>query len=381
MANTLGAYNPIFYASEALIHLRKELGMAARVHRGYDAERRSFERGETVRIKKPSTFTVSDAPATAADLATEYVDITLGYWREVKFALTDRERAFTTDQIVAEHIAPAAYALADDVDQKLALLYKDVPWLHDYGSEADHDIIVDARKYLRDNHVPLNDGKIHQMVNSTVETYYLKSSVFHSADVAGSAAAGTLLKGSLGTRFGIEVFSNQNCQSHVPGTLASGGDTAGALSGAHALGATTVHMTALGSGQTIAIGDTFVIAGNTQRHAVTATATVGNDTAVSVSVTPALKAAYASGAVVTWGSQQTSDQILTFHENAFALVVAPLPDDIPGAEAFTAVDPVSGLSVRARRFYIGDTSKLYMALDILYGVKTLDGNLAVRSWT
>jgi hypothetical protein len=379
MANTLGAYNPIFYANEALIHLRKQLGMAARVHRGYDRERRSFERGETVRIKKPSTFTAQDAPSSAQDLATETVDITLSYWREVKYALTDRERAFTSDQIITEHIAPAAYALADDVDTKLALLYKQVPWIHDYTTETDSDIIVDARKYLRDNQVPL-DGNIHQMINSTVETYYLKSQVFHSADVAGAAGQGPLLRGTLGTRFGVEVFANQNVQSHVPGTICSGGDTAGALSGAHALGATTVAMAALASGQTFLIGDTFVIAGNTQRYAVTASGTATDSTAV-VSITPPLKAAYASGDVVTWGSQQTSDQILTFHRNAFALVVAPLPDDIPGAEAFTAVDPVSGLAVRARRFYIGDTSKLYMALDILYGIKTLDGNLAVRSWT
>jgi hypothetical protein len=42
---------------------------------------------------------------------------------------------------------------------------------------------------------------------------------------------------------------------------------------------------------------------------------------------------------------------------------------------------VTGLSVRARRFYDGNNSKLFMALDVLYGVKTLDPNLAVRSET
>ena len=33
MANTLGNYNPIFYANEALIYLKHALGMANRVHR------------------------------------------------------------------------------------------------------------------------------------------------------------------------------------------------------------------------------------------------------------------------------------------------------------------------------------------------------------
>src|SRR3989304_5787547 len=114
MANTLGAYNPIFYASEALIHLRKALGMAGRVHRGYDRERSSFMKGDTARIRKPSTFTAQDAPSTAQDLVTDTVDIVLSYWREVKWALTDKERAFTQDDIIREHIAPSAYALGDD---------------------------------------------------------------------------------------------------------------------------------------------------------------------------------------------------------------------------------------------------------------------------
>ena len=84
MANTLGVYDPIFYAQEALIHLENALGLANRVHRGYDEERKSFGKGQTISIRKPSTFTVEDAPSTAQDLDTEYVDITLNNWKEVK---------------------------------------------------------------------------------------------------------------------------------------------------------------------------------------------------------------------------------------------------------------------------------------------------------
>ena len=70
-----------------------------------------------------------------------------------------------------------------------------------------------------------------------------------------------------------------------------------------------------------------------------------------------------------------------FHRNFAALAIAPLPDDLPGADAFTATDPISGITVRARRFYVGDTSTLYMALDILYGKVILDRNMATRVWT
>ena len=126
MANTLGVYNPIFYAQEALIWLAKNLGMAGRVHRGFERERNAFAQGDTINIRRPSIFTVGDAPATSQDLTTETVALTLAFWREVKFKLTDKELAITQDRIITDHIAPAAYALADDIDQKLVDLYKDV---------------------------------------------------------------------------------------------------------------------------------------------------------------------------------------------------------------------------------------------------------------
>ena len=77
MSNTLGVYNPIFYAQEALILLEKALGMAGRVHRGYDEERRTFLKGETINIRKPSTFTAQNAPSSAQDLDTGTVSLVL----------------------------------------------------------------------------------------------------------------------------------------------------------------------------------------------------------------------------------------------------------------------------------------------------------------
>ena len=123
MASTLGYYNPVFYAQEALIQLEKSLGMAGRVHRGYDTERKSFEKGEYINISRPSTLATANAPATALELVTESVQIQLAYWREVKFKLTDKELAFTGERIIDEHIRPAAYSLANDIDTKLVALY------------------------------------------------------------------------------------------------------------------------------------------------------------------------------------------------------------------------------------------------------------------
>jgi len=54
MSNTLGNYDPIFYAQEALIALNKALGMAGRVHRGYDPNPQ--QKGSVINITQPSVF-------------------------------------------------------------------------------------------------------------------------------------------------------------------------------------------------------------------------------------------------------------------------------------------------------------------------------------
>jgi hypothetical protein len=44
----------------------------------------------------------------------------------------------------------------------------------------------------------------------------------------------------------------------------------------------------------------------------------------------------------------------------------------------TVTDDQTGLSIRSRMAYDDDNAKVKVTLDILYGVKTLEPNLAVR---
>ena len=377
---TLGAYNPIFYAQEALIHLRKALGMANRVHRGFEAERTAFGLGETINIRKPSTFTAAAAPASAMTTTTETVAITLDNWREVKFNLTDKELAFSGERIINDHIAPAAYALADDVDQKRTALYKDIPWATDtWSATAAVSDITGLRKTLFNNNVPMGGDNLHLMVDGTIEAELLGIDTFHEADKAGSPA--TQMRGSLGTKFGMEVFANQNVAAHTKGTI---DDTALLAMGAASAAATTITQDAADAGVsgTLVAGDTFVIAGNTQRYAVTATNTASGNVFTDVAITPALAAAVSDNAVVTVTVNTSSAECMAFHRNAFALVMAPLPQTASqlGARVVTVTDPVTGLSIRSRVYYVGNSSEVHVALDVLYGVKTLDPNLAARAY-
>ena len=380
MSNTLGYYNPVFYAQEALIQLEKALGMGARVHRGYDAERRTFNKGEIINIKKPSTFTVADAPATAEDLATSGVQITLNKWREVKFKLSDKELSFTGEEIINQHIRPAVYALADDIDQSLCALYADIPWFFDIASTSAVDDITGTREVLFNNNVPLNDpASLHYMVGGAFERGLLNLSAFSQNQGAGDLGVNTQLRGSLGTKFGLEIFANQNTPSHTAGTCA---DAVGAIdSGAtgYLKGVTTIHIDGVTDGGNWAVGDSFVIAGNTQRYAVTTAVTFTGGEG-DVVFTPPLVADVLEDVVVT-GRVDSHKANLAFHKNAFAIATGMLPDSIPnqlGAKVASVQDPKSGLSLRSRMYYVGNSSEVHVALDVLYGVKTLDPNLACR---
>jgi hypothetical protein len=374
VANNLNLYDPIFYSQNALIQLEKSLGMAARIHRGYDKSPQ--QKGSTIQISRPGTFTAADEPSTAQDLNPENVSIQLSYWRGVKFALTDKELTYTTEQIIADHIRPATVAIADDIDQKLALLVNDVPWYDDAAATPTSADIVNLNTGLFGQNVPMDDQMLHLMIDGSTYGSFLKDAVFNQNQGAGEAGIATQMRGTLGRKFGFEIFRNQNVQSHVKGTASTG---TLAVNGLTALGATTINLDAGAVTGTLVPGDTFVIAGNTQRYAITNTVTAATNAFAGVTFTPALRAAAADNAVVT---VSLDDHVMNvgFHRNAFALAMAPLSEvgNGLGARMDSVSDPITGLSLRSRIWYEGGTSKVYVGIDVLYGIKTLDPNLARR---
>ena len=400
MANTLTPYNPTFYAAEALILLQNALGMANRVYRGYEAERKGYNLGETVQVRKPSDFSVTSAPSSSTnDPYTTSQTITINQWNQVKFALTDKELTQSGSRVIEEHIQPAAYALANQVDTDLMSEYVNIPWY--VGCSSTPTAVADLtlpRKVLVDNagrQVDMDDGKIHCAVSPNFEQNLLASTHFHSSTlVGGTANQDALMKGHLGTRFGIEFFRSHNVQQHTSGTvITAGNDNVLALNGAHTQGATSLSLDGGNGSETMVAGDSFVIAGNSQRYVVTGTETLSTGANTAVAIFPALVADYSDNAAVTFAVSTTESHAtgrddntdafygnMLFHENAFGLVVVPLPEigDGAGANMSTVTDDQTGLSIRSRMAYDDDNAKVKVTLDILYGVKTLEPNLAVR---
>jgi hypothetical protein len=376
MANTLSVYDPLFYAQEALWQLEKALGMAARVYRGHDKSPQ--QKGSIISIRVPSTFTAQNAPSSAQDITADEVQIALDTWRDVAFSLTDKELTYTGEVIIEEHIRPAAYALANDIDIKLATLYNQVPWEQAISSPAVVSDITAARKTLFNNEVPVDDDMLHMMVDGTMEAELLNLSAFSQHQGAGETGVETQRRGYLGKKFGFEVFANQNVQTHAAGALVPG--TQLQVNATIAAGATSGVFKDSGASLTgdINIGDTFVIVGSTQRYTVTADATAGSNI-ISVAFSPAAAVEYAASDNVTI-TQNSHVQNLAFHEHWACLAMAPLSEVGArlGGRVATVSDPRTNLALRSRVFYEGKEAAIYVVLDVLFGIKVLKDNMAVR---
>lgn len=375
MANALGPYNAIFYAQEALIYLKNALGMAPRVYRDYDPNPASP--GDTITIKIPSTFTAQDAPSAAQDVAVGTTSITLDKWKDVRIALTDKELAFSTEKIIQDHIGPAAYTLANRIDTDLNLLYKDVPWYTGAAGTTATTVadILTNRKRMFANKVPFMDKSLlHAEIDGDAEANFLGLQAFAQQQGSGPAGMMAQIEGSLGQRYGFNFFASQNVQTHTKGTASTG---TLAVNGTFAAGVSTINLDAGSVTGTLVAGDSFVIAGDTQRYSVTATSTASGNAFTGVTFTPALAAAPADDAVVTV-QLHNGVRNLFFHRNAFCLAMRPLSDagDGIGSSQKTIQDPDTGLAIRSTYFYDGPNAKVNVRLDVLYGVKTLNPNLA-----
>ena len=376
MANTLGSYDPLFYAQEGLKALQKALGLAPRVFRGYDKTPQS--KGSITSIRVPQVFASASAPASATDIVSTTVQITLSFWEEVKFALTDKDLTISETEVITEHIEPAVYALADEIDQNLAsAMYLGSPWEVSNSGPAVPADIVGARTQLFNNKAPMNDDNIHFMVDGTIGGELLYNSAFAQWQGAGDEGVKTQLTGALGKRYGMNFFENQNAPSHTAGSLTCATPV---IKTTTAAGATDVIIDSATTTGDINAGDTFSIAGHTQEYVIDTDATAGSNE-IACSFTPPLEAEATAGDACVW-SQNTGTQCLAFHRNYCALAMAPLSTmgNELGAQIESVYDPITNIGIRARKFYVGHTSMVYVAFDCLYGIKVLQPNLCVRMW-
>jgi hypothetical protein len=411
MANTTLTADIV--AKEAVRVLDNELVMARKVFRGYEEDYsknpNGYEVGDTIRIRKPTDFTVRDGKTAAAqDVVEGRTTLVVNKFKGVDFKFTSQELTLDIKELSQRVIKPAMVQVANQMDVDLHALYKNVPnWVGTPGQTINSfaDFALGPQR-LDEGGVPQGD----------------RCSVLAPADNWGLIGSQTSLytdsivkpayrEGQMGMIGGVDNYMTQNVATHTNGdfagtVLVDGSITTSTTAYADVKDTNqqTIHIDGLTTATAaLKAGDVFTIADVYDVNPVTKEAKdylkmftlVSDATAASnetdIVITPALiwtgafqNVSVTSGvtdlnnkAVTFIGTGSTSyKQNMVFHKNAFALVSVPLVNP-PGA-VDVGRQTYKGCSVRVIPVYDGINDESMWRLDVLYGVKAVDPRLAVR---
>lgn len=392
MANSLGNYNPIFFAQNALDVLQVRMGLANRVYMGFDEERRASNQGDTIRIRRPTRFTAAAAPlGSATDLNPDSLTLTLNNWYETRFALRDDEFAFTQERIIRDHIGPAAASIAKQIDTSLVALTTGFGAVRKNATAPTITVadIAGVQKLLNDMKCPTDDVEnMFWMLGSAEQEALLNNTTVASWANGGATALPTIQSGAIGQRYGFNFFLNQNRSTTVPtgGGVIGGTPFVNNASG-YAKGTTTFNLDTAATSGTLKVGDAIKFANHDSYYYVTANATASSGAITGVTITPGLREAVVDNEAITVIQPASGTYVgtgLAFHRNSMALAFGTLPDFSQGitrvqsAEVATVSDPITGLSVRATMWYDASLKKFFVSLDALWGVLMLDGDMGCR---
>lgn len=408
MSNTL--LTPTVIAREALTQLDNNLVMAKLVHRGYEGEFGSTNSngnkpGDTIRIRKPVQFDVRDgAVANIQDVTEAYTSITVNKQKGVDFKFQSSDFALTIAEFSERYIKPAMIKLANQVDQDLMALYKDIPnWVGTAGQTVNSYADFAAGPQRLDTIAVPTEGR--NGVLSPADHWGLLGSF--SGLYINETAKNALEKAKLPMTGGVDLYMSQNVPTHTVGDHGGTPLTRGASQGsAYASVKDTWTQTLATDGWTtskgLKAGDVFEISGVYDVNPVTkatlphlkqfaivsnVTTNASGASATNIVITPPIvttgpyqnvSADCANDTTITMkGTANTGySQNMLFNKNAFALAMVPLPR--PQGAANVVSESYNGLAARMIPFYDGTNDADNFRFDILYGVKTIDARQATR---
>lgn len=376
MANTITNVLPKLLA-QGLLALRENAIMPRLVNRSYDGLAAS--KGNVINIPIPSAIAARDVTPSVTynsnvDFNPTVAVVTLDFWKEAPFQLSDSDMASVMDGTIPMQASEAIKSLGNAIDSyilgKHTGIYGYVGTAGTTPFNGSLTVAANARKVLNQQLAPLSDRRA--VIDPSAETNLLLNTQVLQFDQSGEQ--GGIINGTIGTKLGLDWYMDQNITTFTPGT---GWVTGWALStvGA-AAGDTTLNIINATASGTIKVGDIFTVNGSTQTYAVYAAATASATVQVAISFRPSLVTAATTGAAITVVATAYTVN-LAFHRDAFAWASRPLADMMaPGSQIQSAVDPVTGVALRL------EVSRQYkqttFSFDVLGGANLIRPQLAVK---
>ena len=397
MANTL--LNTSKILDKSLMILENNLAFSSRVNKEYSDEFaiKGAKIGSTVNVRKPVRFVGTTGPALAVENVVETViPVTLDTQFHVDFQFSSQELTLNIDDFAERYLAPAMATIANKIDLDGLGLYTTVGNQVGVAGTTPSDIATLLAAGTRlDQEAAPRDGQRSVVWDPAANGSMVKAAagLFNAPQKISDQYASGIFVPALGFDIGMD----QNIRQATAGTR-----TNGTVSGAGQTG-TSLLVTGLGAGGTVAAGDTFTIAGvfavNPQsrqstrvlrQFTVLTAATADGSGNATLSIFPSINTAAsnqqyqtvtagpANAAVVTWdvaaGTQYTVN--MAYHKNAFTLATADL--QMPEGVDFAGRRNHKGISLRIVRQYAIGTDTFPCRLDVLFGWRPIYGELACR---
>lgn len=438
-ANDVDALVPEVWAAEALMVLNANMIMGNLVHRDFENE--IAQQGDVVNTRRPAKFTakrkgVNDS-VTVQDATLTNVAVPLNQHLHTSFLIRDGEESRSMKSLVDTFLVPGVMSIAQQIDrivysQAYRFMKNGVGAL---GTAVTKSTVTAVGEKM--NQLLAPQGGRNLIVTPSQQNTLLNISDFTNASAIGDTGS-ALREGSLGRKFGLDIFMSQN----APGISSITAARTGAINnaGGYAAGTTgalavdgfvgqvpvgaivnlagrmyivtargadvnTISVT-LDRGLDIAVVDNAVMdqgpvgavnkAGNyaagydgTIVADGGAIGLVGLPTSFGTNIYGQIEGTTSTGLILDRPSLAAlaDDSVIgqglngqygfAFHRNAISLVTRPLAQPRAGAGALSAVANANGIGVRVVMTYDGDKQGHLVTIDLLAGVEVLDLNLGV----
>lgn len=385
--NTL--LTPALITKETLVILENNLVAAAKVNRQF--ENQFVKIGDSITVRKPNKFTVSDGPGLIIQNITEpSTSITISNQKHVGFLFSSRELTLIIEEFSERYLKPIAAVLANKIDFDVLGLYSSVQNLVGTpGTTPNNFSFLAAVGQRMDEGAVPQDGRV--LVVNAAANWSLATAL---TALFVRSVAEPALKGFLAAIANFEIYEDQNIQAHQNGTYSGtpqvnlGGQTGATI---NTDGWTS---TSLKAGDVVTFDGVHSV--NPQNF--TSTGVLANfvvtedisDTAgaIALPIYPALtiSGAYqnvdasplnnATVSVISGTTGANLAQSLGFVRDAFGLVT--VPKELPDGVDFKARETYKNISMRIVRAFDINNDVMPCRVDILYGVSAFYPELAVR---
>jgi len=386
MANEL--LTPQIVAREALIRLKGNLALANEVYRDYSQD--FAQVGDTVTVRKPATFVADEFgdSINLQEIGEKKVPVKMDTHLDVSVEATTKEMTMDIKNFGAQVLDGAMLAIAEGINDKIAGVgSQQIPFFTGVAGTTPNTLklgFTDPMKEMNINKVPNSSRK--SFFDPVAQAELLQLPTVVEADKSGSTQA--LREASMGRIMGFDTYMDQGIKTHTAGAYTALTDvTVTAVShdsNDYNKSLLTLESAAATSTDNVLAGDLLTVDGH--QYVV-----ISDSSAASAGVISGVEV-YAhfhedtvgdlGSAAVTFADETAGGHVsnLAFHTNAIALVSRPLetPMGKDGNSAYTAVDPNTGLSVRAVMDYDISSKKSVISFDSLFGAKTIFPQLGAQ---